>query len=81
MGGCLASNFLKSTKHIRSKLDYANSITCPFIEEDVQLLERVQRKALKLMKWTFSEKHLIGDMVDESDPSDESPTILRTNYT
>lgn len=62
-GMVTSRQFLKIYKtYIRPKLDYANSITCPFTEQDVQLIERVQRKALKLIKWTFSEKHLIDDM-------------------
>ena len=62
-GQLTSKQFLHVYKtYIRPKIEYAISIAAPFGETQKALIENVQKRSLKLVRWTRREKEIIGSM-------------------
>ncbi len=48
---CWTKDILKMlyTLFVRSHLEYANSVWCPYLKQDIRAIERVQRRATKMV--------------------------------
>ena len=62
-GQLTSKQFLHVYKtYIRPKVEYAICIAAPFGETEKILIENVQKRSLKLVRWTPREKETIGSM-------------------
>ena len=78
-GKITSQQFLNVYKtYIRPKIEFANSISCPSGQAEIDLLEKVQKQSLHLIKWTRQELDRLPDMSYGSKLSYLSLTTLKT---
>lgn len=65
-GQLTSKQFLHVYKtYIRPKVEYVTSVAAPFGEAEKSLIENVQKRSMKLIRWTPREKEIIGSMTYE----------------